>query len=121
MERYPPCVVRQNETGCDHQFRKIVWINAHVFVSLKIDSMGAQNIDGFGRVHVFPGSQLAKQFIVTGKGRALDVEVKVELPGADIKRKVPFLVRKSQPDLDRLEQVDIAPHRLIMIIRRGLE
>lgn len=47
--------------------------------------------------------------------------MKVELPGADIQRKIPFLVRKGQPDLDCLEQVDIAPHRLVMIIRRGLE
>ena len=55
------------------------------------------------------------------RSRALDVKVKVELPGADIQRKVPFLVRKGQPNLDCLEQVDITPHRLVMIIRRGLE
>ena len=51
----------------------------------------------------------------------LDVKVKVELPGADILWKVSFLVRKGQSDLDGLEQVDVAPHRLVMIIRRGLE
>lgn len=47
--------------------------------------------------------------------------MKVELPGADILREVSFLVRKGQPDLNRLEQVNITPHRLVMIIRRGLE
>ena len=47
--------------------------------------------------------------------------MKVELPGADILWEVPFLVRESQPDLVRLEQVDVAPHRLVMVIRRGLE
>jgi len=51
----------------------------------------------------------------------LDVKVEVELPSAGILRKVPLLVRESQPNLDRLEQVDVAPHRLVMVIRRGLE
>ena len=51
----------------------------------------------------------------------LGVKVKVELPGANILGKTPFLVREGRPDLDRLEQVDVAPHRLVMIIRRGLE
>jgi hypothetical protein len=51
----------------------------------------------------------------------LDVKVKVELPGADILGEVSFLVGESQSNLDRLEQVDVAPHRLVMIIRRGLE
>ena len=52
---------------------------------------------------------------------ALDVKVKVELPGADFLRKNSFLVCKGQSDLDCLEKVNIAPHRLVMIIRRGLE
>ena len=51
----------------------------------------------------------------------LDVKVEVELPGTGILRKVPLLVRESQPDLDRLEQVNVTPHRLVMVIRRGLE
>jgi len=51
----------------------------------------------------------------------LDVKVKVELPGADILRKASFLVREGQPDLDCLEQVYVAPHCLVVIIRRGLE
>jgi len=51
----------------------------------------------------------------------LDVKVKVKLPGTDILRKASFLVREGQPDLDRLEQVYVTPHRLVVIIRRGLE
>ena len=51
----------------------------------------------------------------------LDVKVEVELPGANILREVSLLVCKGQPNLDRLEEVDVAPHRLVMVIRRGLE
>ena len=56
VERYPFGVVRQNETRRDHQLCEIVWVDAHVFVSLEIDPVGAQKFDGLGRVHVFPGS-----------------------------------------------------------------
>lgn len=52
---------------------------------------------------------------------ALDVKVKVELPGAGILGENPFLICKGQSDLDRLEKVNVAPHRLVVIIRRGLE
>jgi hypothetical protein len=52
---------------------------------------------------------------------ALDVKVKVELPGADILRKISLLICKGQSNLDRLEKVDVTPHRLVVIIRRGLE
>jgi len=51
----------------------------------------------------------------------LDIKVEVELPGTGVLRKDPLFVRESQPDLDRLEQVDVTPHRLVMVIRRGLE
>lgn len=123
MEGYPPSVVRQNETRRDHQFRKVVRIDAHVFMSLEIDSMGAQKVDGLGRVHIFPGLQSAKQILVAtiDIGPVLDVEVKVKLPGADILREVSFPICKGQPDLYRLEEVDVTPHRLVMIVRRGLE
>ena len=53
--------------------------------------------------------------------RALDVKVEVELPSADILGKVSFLVRESQPDLNRFQQVDVAPHSLVVVIRRSLE
>ena len=46
----------------------------------------------------------------------LDVKVEVELPGANILREVSLLVCKGQPNLDRLEEVDVAPHRLVMVI-----
>lgn len=51
----------------------------------------------------------------------LDVEVEVELPRAGILRKVPFLVREGQTNLDGLEQVDVTPQRLVVVIRGGLE
>lgn len=70
MEGYPLGVVRQNETGCDHQFREIVWVNANVFVSLEIDSVGAQQVDRLWRVHVFPGLHSVKQILVMEKGWA---------------------------------------------------
>lgn len=122
MEGYPFRVVRQDETGCDHQFREVVRIDTHVFVSLEIDPMVAQKVDGLRRVHVFSGSKSAKQSLVMGeRSGALYVKVEVELPCADILGKVSFLIREGQPDLDRLEQVDVAPHRLVMVVRRGLE
>jgi len=59
---------------------------------------------------------------VAGKvAPVLGVKVEVKLPGAGILRKVPLLVRESQPNLDRLEQVDVTPHRLVMVIRQGFE
>ena len=51
----------------------------------------------------------------------LGVKVEIELPCAGVLREVSLLVRESQPDLDRFEQVDVTPHRLVMVIRRGLE
>ena len=105
MERYPFGVVRQNKTGCDHQFSEVVWIDAHVFVSLEIDPVGTQKVDGLGRVHVLPGSRV-NETDNCERGKVvplLDVEVKVELPGADVLREVPIFVRESQPDLNRFE------------------
>ena len=70
MERYPFGVVRQDEAGCDHQLREVVWIDAHVFVTLEIDSMGAQKFNRLRRVHILTEFQLVKQILAIGKGGA---------------------------------------------------
>jgi len=82
----------------------------------------AQKVDRLGRVHILPGAPVSGMDGVAGKVvPVLGVKVEVELPGAGILRKVPLLVCESQSYLDRLEQVDVTPHRLVMVIRRGLE
>lgn len=47
--------------------------------------------------------------------------MKVELPRRCFLRVVPIFVRKGNPHLDDLKKVDIAPHSLIMVVRRRLE
>ena len=47
--------------------------------------------------------------------------MEVELPCRDILRIVPILVCQRDADLDYLEQVDITSHRLVVVVRRGLE
>lgn len=51
----------------------------------------------------------------------LDAKVEIELPCRDILRVVPILIRQGEPDLNDLEQVDIASHRLVMVVRGCLE
>lgn len=47
------------------------------------------------------------------------VELEVELPRALV-WKVALLVRKGDTELDELEQVDVAPHRLVVVVGTGL-
>lgn len=54
-------------------------------------------------------------------GGLLDAEMEVELPGADVLRSVTILVCKCDADLYDLQQVNIAPHSLVVIVRRSLE
>ena len=51
---------------------------------------------------------------------SLGVKVKVELPGA-ILGDLTVLVDKSDPELDKLEDIDITAHRLVVIVRRRFE
>lgn len=52
---------------------------------------------------------------------ALWGESEVELPSRYLLWEVSLLIRQSKPDLDNLEQVDVTPHGLVMIVRRRLE
>lgn len=52
---------------------------------------------------------------------SLDTEVEIELPGRDVLWQVPVLVCESEPHLNDLEQVDITPHGLVMVVGRRLE
>lgn len=47
------------------------------------------------------------------------VELEVELPRALV-WKVTLLVRKGDTELDELEEVDVAPHRLVVVVGTGL-
>jgi hypothetical protein len=58
--------------------------------------MGAQKVDGLGRVHILPRFRSTKQILEMGERLlALDVKVKVKLPSTEILGKVSFLVRKG--------------------------
>jgi hypothetical protein len=47
--------------------------------------------------------------------------VKVELPGRSVGGKIAVLVCKSDTNLDDFEQIDIAAHRLIVIVAAGFK
>lgn len=51
----------------------------------------------------------------------LDAEVKVKLPCRHVLRVISVFVRECESDLDDLEQVNVAPHGLIVVIRGCLE
>jgi hypothetical protein len=53
------------------------------------------------------------------EANARRVELEVELPRALV-WKVALLVRKGDTKLDELEQVDVAPHRLVVVVGTGL-
>lgn len=52
---------------------------------------------------------------------SLDAKSEIKLPGTTRLRKLPVLIRKRDPDLDDFQQIDVTPHRLIMVIRGRLE
>ena len=47
--------------------------------------------------------------------------MEVELPCGHVLGVVPILVRDGQADLDDLQQVDVTPHGLVMVVGGGLE
>lgn len=51
----------------------------------------------------------------------LDAEREVKLPCRHVLWVIPFLICQGKPDLNDLEEVDIAPHGLIMVVWRSLE
>lgn len=53
------------------------------------------------------------------EANARRVELEVELPRALV-WKVTLLVRKGDTELDELEEVDVAPHRLVVVVGTGL-
>ena len=50
-------------------------------------------------------------------GNALDAKVKVELPGRHVLRVVAIFVGEREANLDDLQQIYIAAHRLIVVVR----
>ncbi len=56
-----------------------------------------------------------------GASDALYAESKVELPRRALGREVAVLVREGDADLYDLEQVDVAAHGLVVVVRRRLE
>src|SRR5712671_6099079 len=52
---------------------------------------------------------------------SLYAEMKVELPGRHVLGVVPVFVGERETNLNDLEQVDVTSHRLVVVVRRGLE
>lgn len=50
---------------------------------------------------------------VLGVGVHVQVELEVELPSADIRRKVTLLIGEGDADLDNFEHVHVAPQGLV--------
>ena len=53
----------------------------------------------------------------TGDQVALGVEVEVELPCIPLRRYLPLSIGQGDSELDELQDIDIAAHRLVVIIR----
>lgn len=51
----------------------------------------------------------------------LRIEVEVKLPGAPFRGYLPLSIGQSNSELDELQDVNVAAHRLIVIIRRSLK
>lgn len=54
-------------------------------------------------------------------GYSLDVEPKVELPGADSRSEFPVLVGEGEAELNDPEQVDVASQGLVVVVARTSE
>lgn len=52
---------------------------------------------------------------------SLDAETKVELPCANVRRRVALLIAQCDAELDELEQIDVTPQCLVVIIAGPLE
>lgn len=52
---------------------------------------------------------------------APDAELEIKLPRCDILRKVALLVCECDPDLNEFQEVDIASHGLVVVVRGGLK
>ena len=137
VERYPLRLVRQHEPRRDHQLCKIVRQYSHLLVPLKVDPRLLQQLYGLRRVHVVTlGGEGKRSAYVSNAHRnscrtrgwlagwiknALDAEVEVELPRGHVLWVVPVLVRDGEADLDDLQQVDVTPHGLVVVVGGGLE
>lgn len=53
----------------------------------------------------------------TGDQIALRVKVEVKLPCAPLRRYLPLSIGQGDSELDELQNIDVAAHRLVMIIR----
>jgi hypothetical protein len=75
-----------------------------VWAPLEVDAGSGQEVDRVLRVDV-----------------RLQGELEVELVGADVGRQLALLVGEGEAQLDDLEQIDVGPDRLVVVVGGRLE
>ena len=120
VKRDPLGVWNEDETRGDKQLCKIVGQDTHLLVPLKIDPRLLQQLDRVGRVHVLAGTKKKKKVGGLVRNAAMsyapDVKLEIELPCRDVLREIALLVCECDADLDELEEVDVAPHGLVVVV-----
>ena len=104
MEAYPLGVFAQHQTRRDQQLSKVVRIYAFRRMSLKVNPRTSQKLDRIRAKHVLR-----------------EIENEVELPSAYVLRHVPVLIRERQTDLYDTQEIDVTPHRLVVVVARRPE
>ena len=113
MEGNPLDLVKKHKAGTRQNLAKRLQINPQFVVPLKVDARGRQQVNRVLRVHVVPA-----HLVNTHRTGIRKIKLEVELPRAHVLGEIPLRVRKRQSQLNHLEQVHVAPQRLVVVIRR---
>jgi len=100
----PVDVVGEDDAGRVHVLCERHHVDAVLLVNLELYTGPYQQIDGVLRIHILA-----------------DVETEIKLPRGAARRLLAVLIVKREPDLNDLEQIDVAAEQLILVVGRALE
>jgi len=100
MITYPGDIFEQDKPGRYQDLREIVRVDALGSVSCKIYAAFCENFYGIRRVRIL-----------------IRIEIEVKLPGAPFRRYLSLGISQGDSELDELQDINVAAHRLVMIIR----
>ena len=102
MEAYPLCVLAQHQPARNQQLRKLIRHDPLARMPPEINPATPQQVYRVRAEHILA-----------------QVKVEVELPCAYFLGHVSVFVCEGEADLDDAQEVDVAPHSLVVVVPRG--
>mmetsp|Transcript_3648 Transcript_3648/g.6496 ORF Transcript_3648/g.6496 Transcript_3648/m.6496 type:complete len:210 (-) Transcript_3648:822-1451(-) len=104
VKSHPLHLLHEHQARRHELLTKILHINAHFFMQIKVNATAHKQVNGVLRIHII-----------------CEAKFKVKLPAWAVLREITLIIRKCNTELDQFKQVYVATKSLILKVIRAFK